>query len=51
VADDKEYLIEVIKVLEIIAFKFSTQHESILKFIIDKVFPLEELLGEGVNST
>jgi hypothetical protein len=41
VKNDKEYLIEVIKILEIIAFKFPFQHEPILKFIIEKVFKLE----------
>jgi hypothetical protein len=41
----------VIRILEIIAFKFPSQHEAILKFIIEKVFGLEEILREAVDST
>jgi len=40
VKNDKDYLIEVIRILEIIAFKFPSQHEAILKFIIEKLFKL-----------
>ena len=47
VKNDKEYLIEVIKILEIIAFKFPFQHEPILKFIIESIISDDKAISHN----